>query len=153
MANRISILLKLSNLILYSSLLIAICAASLVTFTYDVTGSAIGTDAYVGFVFCGTLVIYAMHRLAGIERVKAFEYLGRFAVIKEHRSHIMLYGIMVEAGAIYFLFHLSMQVIWWLVLPGVVSFMYVVPLKSIKRWRDYSFVKIFLIATVWAALT
>lgn len=148
-----SIIRKLSNLILYSSLWIATCAAALVTFTYDVTGSGLGLDAYVGFVFCGTLVIYAVHRLSGIERVKAYEYLGRFAVIREYRRHIVIYGVIGTAGAMYFQFHLPMHLIWWLILPGVISFMYVVPLKKIKRWRDYPLVKIFLISAVWSALT
>jgi 4-hydroxybenzoate polyprenyltransferase len=147
------IIRKLSNLILYSSLWIGACAAALVTFTYDVTDSGLGTDAYFGFVFCGTVVLYAMHRLAGIERVKAYAYLGRFSVIREYRSHIMIYGVIASAGAFYFFLHLPIKVIWWLVLPGVISILYVVPLGKRKRWRDYSLVKIFLISVVWSALT
>ncbi len=153
MANSISSIRKLSNLILYSSLWIGACAAALVTFTYDVTGSGIGLDAYVGFVFCGTLVLYAIHRLTGIKRVKVFEYHGRFAVIRKYRSHIIIYGLIGAVGACYFLIHLPMNIIWWLILPGVISFMYVVPLGKQKRWRDYALVKIFLVSSVWSTLT
>ncbi|HLF63100.1 MAG TPA: UbiA family prenyltransferase [Saprospiraceae bacterium] len=153
MANGVSLIRKLSNLILYSSLWIGACAAALVTFTYDVTGSGIGTDAYVGFIFCGTLVLYAIHRLTGLEHIKVYHDQGRFEVIRKYRSFIIIYGVIGLLGTLYFLLHLPMNIMWWLVLPGMISFMYVVPLGKRKRWRDYSFIKIFLISTAWAALT
>ena len=144
---------KLSNLILYSSLWIGACAASLVTFTYDVTGSGIGTDAYVGFVFCGTLALYAVHRLTGIGKVRLYKDKGRFAIIDKYKSHILIYGTLGALGGTWFLVHLPIDLVWWLLLPGFLSFMYVVPLGKGKRWRDYAFVKIFLVSGVWAALT
>lgn len=148
-----SFLRKLSNLLLYSSLWISACAASLVTFTYDVTGSGILLDPLVGFVFCGTLVIYSVHRLAGIELVKNLGYQGRFDVIRKYQRHIQIYGVAALLGGIYFLMYLPFHLILWLFLPAFLSFMYVVPLGKRKRWRDYPLVKIFLISGVWAALT
>jgi 4-hydroxybenzoate polyprenyltransferase len=74
-------------------------------------------------------------------------------VIREYRSHIIIYGVIASAGALYFFLHLPLNIIWWLVLPAVISILYVVPLGKRKRWRDYSLVKIFLISVVWSALT
>jgi len=148
-----SFIRKLSNLILYSSVWIGACSAALVTFTYDVTGSGILLDPYVGLVFCGTLVLYTMHHLSGIERLRKHTEAGRFAIIREYRSHILIYGIIGAAGGLYFLSALSVHLIAWLIVPGVLSFLYVVPLGKRKRWRDYHLVKIFLISGVWATLT
>jgi 4-hydroxybenzoate polyprenyltransferase len=144
---------KLSNLILYSSLWISACAAALVTFTYDVTGSGEHPRMYAGFVFCGTLVLYTVHRLVGLERVKQFRDQGRFAIIEQYKSHILLYGFLGAVGGLYFLIHLSWTVVLWLLLPAFVSMMYVVPLGKYRRWRDYPMIKIFLIAAVWSLLT
>jgi 4-hydroxybenzoate polyprenyltransferase len=144
---------KLTDLILYSSFWISACAAALVSFTYDVTGRGIQLDAYVGFVFCGTLVIYAIHRLTGIEHVKQFQDQGRFAVIRRYRSHILIYGIIAVLGACYFLTQMSWSLIWWLAIPALLSFLYVAPLGRLGRLRDIPLVKIFLISGVWAALT
>jgi 4-hydroxybenzoate polyprenyltransferase len=153
MPNRFPQIRKLTDLILYSSLWIGACAAALVIFTYDVTGSGLNPDAYAGFVFCGTIVIYAIHRLAGIERVKQFQDRGRFAVISRYRSHILIYGVLASGGALYFLTQFQWQLIWWLALPALLSFLYVAPLGKWKRLRDFPLVKIFLISGVWAALT
>jgi 4-hydroxybenzoate polyprenyltransferase len=143
---------KLADLILYSSFWIGACAVSLVLFTYDATGHYGGLDLYAGFVFCGTVVIYSVHRLVGIGKMQRFADQGRFAVISRYRSHIVLYGILGVIAGAWFFFHLPLTTIGWLAIPVLLSFLYVVPLKA-KRLRDYAFVKIFLIAGVWAALT
>jgi hypothetical protein len=36
-----------------------------------------------------------------VSNVKAYEYLGRFAVIREYRSHILIYGVIGIACAVF----------------------------------------------------
>jgi len=144
---------KLTDLILYSSLWIGACATALVVFTYDVTGSALGIDPYAGFVFCGTLVIYAIHRVSGMVRVRPYRDQGRFAVIRKYRSHILVYSGIAAIGGCYFILQLPFDTLKWLALPVLLSFLYVTPLGRFRRLRDVPFIKIFIISTVWAALT
>lgn len=144
---------KLTDLILYSSLWISLCAAALVLFTYDVTRSGLRIDALTGFVFCGTLALYAIHRISGIERVRQYEDQGRFAVIRKYRSHILLYGAIGALGAAVFVFLLPWSTMRWLILPCLISLFYVIPVGGKKRLRDIPWIKIFLIAAVWSVLT
>lgn len=120
-------------------------------YTYRVTGAPGVPDAYTGLVFCGTMVIYALHRLTGISRLTGLHISGRYAVILRYRKQILICGCLGLVGAIWFLFQLPIRIIWWLILPCIVSLMYVAPLR--KRWRDYPLVKIFLLSLTWAMLT
>lgn len=144
---------KLSNFILYSSLWVSACAGALVIYTYDITDSHIPPGIYTAFVMCATLALYAAHRILGMERVKKFKDMGRFAVIAEHKTHIVIYGVLGAAGAAYFLLRLDHVIQLWLLLPALISFLYVVPVGWRYRLRDVPLIKIFLVAVVWATFT
>ncbi len=145
---------KFIHLILYSSLWIAICAAAQVQLTFELIGSPQGPGNYTLFVFASTIGLYGLHRLVGINIVRAFEHEGRFAIIKKYRSHIIVYSVLgfIAAGVFFILLPSSTWL--YLILPVAISAAYVIPTtKSGKRLRDLPLVKIFLLASSWSLLT
>ncbi|MDX1407393.1 MAG: hypothetical protein R3330_04650 [Saprospiraceae bacterium] len=145
---------KLANLILYSSLWISVCAAAQVQLTYDVTDIFSSVDAYTAFVLCATLVLYSIHRVIGIRRASAFAHLGRFAVIKQHKWHIVFYGCGGALASGYFALHLPVRTLLLLSLPIAISGAYVLPLRrGMRRLRDLPLIKIFLIGASWSLIT
>ena len=145
---------KLIDLILYSSLWIAVCAAAQVQLTYELIGTPQELDTYTLFVFASTIGLYGLHRLVGINIVRAFEHEGRFAVIKKFRSHIIVYSIIGFIAAAVFFFALPPKMWLYLILPVAISAAYVIPTsKTGKRLRDLPLVKIFLLASSWSLLT
>ncbi len=145
---------KFINLILYSSLWIAVCAAAQVQLTYILTGNPQDLDQFTLFVFSSTIGLYGVHRLVGIRIVRAFENEGRFAVIKHYKSHIIVYSIagFIASGILFIL--LPIQTWFYLIIPIAISAAYVIPTnKAGKRLRDLPLVKIFLLAASWSMLT
>jgi len=89
-----------------------------------------------------------------MNKVKKFAHKGRFAVIERFRKHIIVYAIaggLVSAG-LFLAFDRQMQ--FYLLGAGVISVLYTLPIFGKKmRLRDFSYIKIFLIACVWAYVT
>jgi len=106
------------------------------------------------FIFSSTVFIYSIHRIIGMNKVRKFEHQGRFAVISAYRKHIIIYGIIggLLCGYTYLGFSFSRMKL--LLVAGIISILYALPVfgKSM-RLRDFSFIKIFLIAIVWAVVT
>lgn len=145
---------KLSNLILYSSLWIALCAGAQVQYTYDVTGHVRGLDAFTGFVITATIALYSVHRIVGIRKVSRLSEQGRFAIILRYKSHIVLYGIAGACLALYFATRLPVVTLGFLLIPTVFSGAYVLPVnRNWMRIRDYPYVKIFVLSACWALIT
>ena len=86
-------------------------------------------------VFCATLVIYALHRIVGLFRLKEFLNEGRYFIINKFKSHIWIYAIIgILVGAYYF-FQVSRTIQLVIVLPAFFSLGYVLPVfgKNKKR--------------------
>lgn len=138
----------------YSNLWIAINATLQVAQTQFLLQGSLEWSASLGFVFFGTLFLYALHRISGLEQVAPFTAEGRYKVISRRKKHIRIYAIagLVGAGVFYLLF--PWRIKWMLLLPGLLALGYVLPLGPTGlRLRDFHFVKIFLIALVWAWIT
>lgn len=145
---------KFINLVLYSNLWIALCAVALVLQTELIFLGRLQWSNYAAFVFVSTLFVYALHRVVGLEKVAAFQQKGRFLIISNFKSHIAVYAAVAGLGVLYFF----LQIAWWaqvaLVIPGILSLGYVLPIfGSKRRLRDFDFIKIFLIAIVWSWVT
>jgi 4-hydroxybenzoate polyprenyltransferase len=137
---------------LYSSIHIAL-GASLSVFLCYATFIHIPTSNYPIFVFTSTIFVYSLHKLFGIGKVKKFENEGRFAIIKKYKSHILIYAVLGGLSTIYFFYTLDLQIQLLLFLPGIISFLYVIPFFSNKkRLRDFDFIKIFLISITWGLI-
>ena len=106
------------------------------------------------FTASSTIFVYSIHRLIGINKVKKFSHKGRFAVIEKFRSHILIYAIISFFACAYFYFNFDLLRIFLISGAGVISVFYTIPIfgKSM-RLRDFSFIKIFIIAFIWSYVT
>ncbi len=141
------------NLYLYSSLHIGLCCVFLYLFTIERFG--LEPDyPYVIFILSSTVFTYSIHRIIGMNKVRKFEHQGRFAVISEYRMHIIIYAVIGGLLCAYTYLGFPFSRMKMLLFAGVISILYALPIfgKSM-RLRDFSYIKIFLIAMVWAAVT
>lgn len=149
-----SFIQKLTNLLLYSSVFIALGAVFLVQLNMQLVSGTWKIDTYTIFVFFSTIAMYNAHSIIGIEKVKSFENQGRFSVIKYYRQHIILYGLIGMIGSVIFFFLIPHRIKFLIVVPAFFSMLYVLPIfANKKRLRDFHLVKIFTIAFVWAWTT
>jgi 4-hydroxybenzoate polyprenyltransferase len=143
------------DLILYGNFWIAACALAMGFQTQLLLLNTLHWTPFLVFLFFGTLFLYAIHRIVGLEKVKVFTEKGRYRVIYQFRGHIWVYAFIGLAVASWlFLFRFSLELQLLLLAPGLLSLAYVLPLFGKKRrLRDFHLLKIFLIALVWAWLT
>lgn len=106
---------------------------------------------FTGLVFSSTLFVYSLHRVIGLNKLKSSLKTGRYLTIIKYKSHIVLYTLVSLVGLLFCLFQLEFK-IWLLFIPaGLISILYTLPVFGKgKRLRDFNFVKIILIAFVWA---
>ncbi len=109
---------------------------------------------YLLLVFSGTLLIYSLHRIIGIRKLNHIQDSGRFRVIREYRSHMIFYSLLSVIALLWALWHLGMDTLWKLSAAGIISLAYVIPFFGEgKRLRDFNYIKIILIAVVWAYIS
>ena len=149
---------KVTDLFLYSNVYIAVAAVALTAQTQLILFGEFELDALSVLVFFATMFIYASHRLVGLFSVKKFLKEGRFHIINTYKNHIWIYTGIAVIGLAYAFFQVSFRVQLALVLPGLISLGYVIPFLGFKksrklRLRDLNWIKIFLIAIVWAYVT
>jgi len=106
------------------------------------------------FTFAATLCIYAVHRLVGMKKVKEFQEKYRYHIIEKYRSHILLYALLGGIVSTYYFFQLTTFNQLLIIIPGFIAVGYVLPFfGKQRRLRDFNYVKIFLVAIVWAFIT
>ena len=145
---------KIIDLILYGNFWIAIGALALFFQTQLILIGDFQFTPLAWFVFFATFLLYALHRIIGILRLKNFLEIERFSVINKFRNHIIYYAIAATLGTIYFFFKLNQEVQLAVMLPAILSLGYVFPLFGKKRrLRDFDQIKIYMIAGVWSFVT
>lgn len=139
---------------LYSNLWIAVCALAMALQTrWLLSGSMVFSDLE-WFILCSTLSLYAVHRLTGMVKLKAFTDKGRYAVISRFKYHIAFYAVVCAIAGAWFFFRLDWEIEVHLAMTALISLGYVLPvLGTGKRLRDVHYLKIFLIAITWAWVT
>lgn len=139
---------------LYSNLWIAGCALAMALQTQWLLTQRIVLTDLCWFILFSTWVLYALHRLTGLARLKAFSGEGRYSVIGRFRNHIILYALSGAVIGAWFFFQLEFRLQVHIAFTGIISLGYVLPvLGSGKRLRDIHFLKIFLIAITWSWVT
>jgi 4-hydroxybenzoate polyprenyltransferase len=107
-----------------------------------------------GFIFFGTIFIYSTHRLVSLKRIHRKDWQERFWYIARGQKWLYIYTLFSLLIATVFYLWLPPKIKYLLLLPGILSLAYVFPvLRGGRRIRDVHFIKIFLIALVWAWLT
>jgi len=148
------LLRKILDLVLYGNFFIAFCAVAMLLQTELLLFDVLQWNYLTTFVFAATLFLYALHRIVGMEKVKPFAEKYRYAIITKYQHHILFYAIVGALVAAYFFFSLCFQNQLLIVLPALLSLGYVVPFfGKNRRLRDFDYIKIFLIAIVWAFIT
>lgn len=148
---------KFINFVLYSNLWISIAAITMTAKTLFFLNEPIfeWTPVY-GFVFSATLFIYAGHRVIGLKKSEAFTNKGRYKIIAEHKSHIIIYAVLGFIGTVVFAFFLSWKTWLYMAIPGFISVGYIFPIFSRaekKRLRDFDDIKIYFVAVVWSVVS
>ncbi len=150
----VNYLTKIVDLFLYGNFWIAIAAVAMTLQTQYLLQSRIACTPLLIFIFSSTLFLYALHRIVGLQKVKPFQDKGRYLVISTFKNHILIYAALGALGAFFSFWYLSLNVQIALVLPAILSLGYVIPILTGKRrFRDIHFIKIFLVALVWAYIT
>jgi len=145
---------KIVDLILYGNLWIALGALLLCLQTQYILEDSWKCNDLTAFVFFSTWLLYALHRIVGILRLKDFLEIERYSVIARFRRHIIVYAILAGLGAIWYFLQLTFLLKVAVVLPGFFSMAYVLPFFGKKRrLRDFDQIKIYLVALVWAWVT
>ena len=149
---------KAIDLLLYSNIYIAAAAIALTWQTQLILFGTFQLDNLSILVFFATMFIYASHRLVGLFSVKEFIKEGRFHIINTYKTHIWIYTGIASIGLIYAFFQVNLNLQLALILPGIISIGYVIPFLGFRqnrkrRLRDINWIKIFLIAIVWAYVT
>lgn len=151
-----SFFIGLKNALFYSNSYIALCALASVLQTLLILDLEYKTSAaFAGLVFFATVFIYAAHRLVSLAKLETPDYIERFKIINANQKRILTFALVAMlAGAICF-FQLQFYTQLALLLPAGLSLAYVLPFigQSKKRLRDLNFIKIALIALVWAYVT
>lgn len=147
-------LTRIFRFFLYSNFWIGAAAAGLCWQTTWIWQGTFGDFLLPAFVFCATVTLYATHRLVSAARLRSGQWQERFFYISRSSRWITANALVAAALTLYIFFRLSRPIQWSVVLPGLLSILYVVPvIRGGKRVRDIHFVKIFLIALVWAWVT
>jgi len=106
------------------------------------------------FTFAATLCLYALHRIVGINKVKAFHEKYRYLIIERYKNHILLYALLGGLSSAYLFFSLTFLNQLLIIVPSLLAIGYVLPFfGNQKRLRDFNYIKIFLVAIVWAFMT
>ncbi len=144
---------KILDFYLYSSIHIALAATSLVVQTYVLLELKIDLH-YILFIFFGTLFLYILHNIKGTEESIPDVIRDKIVIITKMKTLLFILIGLSAVVLIYNFFYLKLITIIYLSILGFISIWYVVPVfGKQKRLRDYSIIKIFLIALVWATLS
>ena len=107
---------------------------------------------FIGLVFSSTLFIYSLHRVVGLNKLKKdSQKKGRYITIINYKNHILVYTVISILVMVYCLSHMELWTLVLFIPAGIVSTLYTLPVFGEgKRLRDFNFIKILLIALVWA---
>ena len=141
---------SLARLYIYAQWHIALCAALLYAGGCIVTGQPI-LQASLFLVLTSTQTIYNLHRLLSARRMQS-DTRDRYVFMIENEQHAQIsFVVTALISAILFLF-VPLQTQIALVIAGLISLGYILPLVFNKRLRDIGIGKIFLISLVWALI-
>ena len=106
------------------------------------------------FLFTGSLCTYTVHRIISSSRDSVLNYtFERFAFVRRIGKWKILYISILIAISLFAFSMLGQQLRLYLAILSTLSIGYIIPmLGSERRLRDISFLKIFLVAIVWAGI-
>ncbi len=145
---------KIIDLLLYGNFFIAFCAVAMLLQTEWLVFGQLKWTYLTTFSFAATLCLYAIHRIVGIQKVQAFNEKYRYHIIEKYQTHILIYAVVGGGVAALLFFQLNWKNQLLIIIPSLLALGYVLPFfGSKRRLRDFHYIKIFLVALVWAFIT
>lgn len=139
---------------IYSNLWIALAALSMTWQTQLLLSNHFELSFLTAFIFFSTFLLYAVHRLVSLQKLKAIDQQARFFTIQLFRPLLLLTGFVSFIIVSFLYFKLDERLRTSLLMPIVFAAGYALPiLPGRKRLRDIRFVKNILIAGVWTWVT
>lgn len=148
-----SVLAKFLDFLLYGNFWIAAAAMALAFQSHLLLAGVPAFTPLTGFIGCGTLLLYTVHRLISAGRAGPFRTSGRFRVVTVLRPVLIGIAVVATPAAAWFFWHLDFRLQLLLLPAGLLSLGYTVPLFHQRRLRDVNHLKTFLVAATWAWIT
>jgi hypothetical protein len=146
----------LADFTLYGNVLIAVCATlSTLSTVLLLSGFVDANDvALAFFVGAATFFLYNLHKPVTYFLRKQFINNQRFTKTKAFQIPLSILTVLAGIYCAFFFFSIQFNTQLLLIGMAILSLGYVLPiLGNGRRLRDLAYVKIFLIAIVWAAMT
>ena len=149
---------KAINYFVFGNFLISFSAAALTHLSQLSEEISTGDLHLLVFVFFSTLLVYNLNLIEGMKGLKASAFRSeRHNWIVKHEKFIWAFSVLSLIVSIGELTALKKNTLIFLLVPGLFALGYAVPIKlpGLKtiRLRELPFVKIFLVAWVWATFT
>ncbi len=141
---------RLYNFYLYGYWHIAFCALILFAGGTVLANKPIDPIASL-HIFSATLFIYLLHRYFSASKMASGQF-DRYGFIKNHIGYTKAILIISALVALCSFLYLPIYIQTILIITGLLSLGYVLPLVFRKRLRDLGQAKILLISVVWASL-
>ncbi len=153
---------KLFDFLIYGNFLIAACAAFQAWQTICIRHYSVDGNPQIIFIFAATFFLYNIHKPLTFYLKKdlfyditAFDERTKKRLNKSKDFETPLSILTFTAGMVslecYLRFYVDIQ--WQLMGVGLLSMAYVLPIWKGKRLRDIPYLKVFVIAGVWAFVT
>ena len=144
---------KFFEFLFFGSIFISICAVALCVETSLLLHLPLNNFSFYAFIFGGTLLQYNLHYLFKKSAVEGSDRLTWSQKNKTTHRLLIITGIIpVITG----LFHFSLYHIILLLVSGIITLLYsvpVLPFKHKKRIKDFGVLKIVTLALVWTLVT
>ncbi|MEZ4885079.1 MAG: UbiA family prenyltransferase [Chitinophagales bacterium] len=146
---------KIANLLIYSEILISLCAVAATCQTYLLLQKPILWDELLAIVGLSTMACYVLARLASLEEMNQ---MFRQPQNRTQLFYLLCVLMFTTSTACFYLFwQLKSTVQIVLVSAAAITVLYTLPLipskSGWKKLRDIGMLKIFLIAFIWTIST
>lgn len=157
-----SILKKGFDFIIYGNFFIATCAALQAWQTVHIRHYSIDGNPHIIFIFVATFFLYNIHKPITffLKKTDLNEIApqdkrteNRLKKSKAFEAPLSILTFIAGMTALECYLRLYIDSQWQIVGIGIISMAYVLPLWNGKRLRDIPYIKIFMIAGVWAFVT
>ncbi|MFN7118132.1 MAG: hypothetical protein ACK4TA_15135 [Saprospiraceae bacterium] len=139
---------------IYSNLWIALAALTMTWQTQLLLTNRFFITEFTVFVFCATLLLYAVHRLINLQKSAILQQQARFITITSFQRVLQTVGFLSVIIVIFLFFKFDAWLQLALCIPIFCAAGYALPiLPGQKRLRDINFLKNVLIAGVWTWIT
>jgi 4-hydroxybenzoate polyprenyltransferase len=149
-------LIKLIDFIIYGHVLMALCAAFSTFSTIKMINNVGNNNAIRLALFVGaaTFFLYNLHKPITYFLRKQFVHNQRFRRTKDFQIPLSILTVLSAFYCLFFFLKLTLNAQLLLIGMSFLSLGYVLPILNKKRrLRDVAYLKIFLIAFVWAVIT